>query len=295
MDSKQKLKIVRFDENVLPLVNDGYLSIFFLGSGSAFSKKLYQNNIIITKGDSSIFVDFGTKAPIVLDRLGLNVSNIDNLIITHSHADHVGGVEEIALMNRYFFNKKPNLYITKRYKNILWNETLAGGCKYSEYKKDKTFLSIEDFFNIEYFDNLNFKNKLDNRNFYHKKINGIDIILYQTKHMPSDLPKNADFKLYHLSYGLLIDKKIVFTSDTIFDPDLLFFLEEHYKIEYYFHDCQFFVGGVHAAYDELKTLPDTIKRKMFLMHYGDRFHDYDPEKDGFAGFVKQWYFYNFYL
>jgi hypothetical protein len=32
---------------------------------------------------------------------------------------------------------------------------------------------------------------------------------------------------------------------------------------------------------------------MFLCHYGDNFAQYDPEKDGFAGFAKQAHFYHF--
>jgi hypothetical protein len=74
---------------------------------------------------------------------------------------------------------------------------------------------------------------------------------------------------------------------------LYWMLEDYPTIEYIFHDTQFYPGGVHAYYEDLKTLPNDIKKKMFLCHYGDNFAQYDPEKDGFAGFAKQAHFYHF--
>ncbi|MCX8058328.1 MAG: MBL fold metallo-hydrolase [Spirochaetes bacterium] len=286
----KNLKVYRFNEDALPLSNNGELTLYFLGCGSAFAKTLYQNNLVIIKGNTSIFVDFGNRAPEALAKVELNVSNIDNLILTHSHADHIGGVEEIALMNRYFYKRKPRLYITEKYKDILWNESLAGGCKYSE-KKEGKYLEIEDFFEVVYPKKikLNYDFKED-RDVSEIEIGSINIIFYRTKHIPSGY---KDLKDFQISYGLLIDKRIIFTSDTIFDSELLDILVKNFEIDAIFHDCQFFPGGVHASYEELKTLSDNIKSKIFLMHYGDNYSTIIPEKDGFAGFVKQNFFYSF--
>ncbi|GAG73658.1 unnamed protein product [marine sediment metagenome] len=101
MELEHEMQIAKFNNHKLSLKNNDYLSLFFMGCSTAFTKKWYQNNIIIIKGETSIFVDFGSKAPIALYELGLDVSNISNLIITHSHADHVGGVEEISLINKF--------------------------------------------------------------------------------------------------------------------------------------------------------------------------------------------------
>lgn len=285
------LKIFRFNEDALPLKNNGELTLYFLGCGSAFAKTLYQNNAVIIKGNTSIFIDFGTRAPEALSRLELNVSNIDNLILTHSHADHIGGVEEIALMNRYFYNKKPKLYITRLYKDILWNESLAGGCKYSE-RNNGEFLKLEDFFELKFPKKIKLKYEFsEDRDISEVNIEGINIIFFRTKHIPSGVSKLEDF---HISYGLLIDKKIIFTSDTIFDPEIIDIFSKNFEIIAIFHDCQFFPGGVHASYEELKTLSSEIKEKMFLMHYGDTYSKINPENDGFAGFAKQNFFYSFF-
>jgi len=54
----------------LALTNGGELELTFIGSGSAFSKVFYQNNLLIVKGDSHLLVDCGTRAPEALARLG---------------------------------------------------------------------------------------------------------------------------------------------------------------------------------------------------------------------------------
>jgi len=76
--------------------------------------------------------------------------------------------------------------------------------------------------------------------------------------------------------------------------------------ELMFHDCQLFQGGVHASYNELMTLPETVRAKMFLYHYGDDWEqpeswakDADgftgnPVEDGFLGWAKQQIAYDFF-
>jgi len=52
-----------------------------------------------------------------------------------------------------------------------------------------------------------------------------------------------------------------------------------------FHDVQFFPGAVHAPLDDLKNLPESLKRKMHLMHYSDNYKDHCIEE--FAGWTEQ--------
>jgi hypothetical protein len=47
-----------------------------------------------------------------------------------------------------------------------------------------------------------------------------------------------------------------------------------FPVEVIFHDCQFYTGGVHTSLDELITLPEEIRRKTYLVHYGDNFKDF---------------------
>jgi hypothetical protein len=97
------------------------------------------------------------------------------------------------------------------------------------------------------------------------------------------------------SSGIVIDERILFTSDTRYDPDLITTFDALFPIEAFFHDCQFFTGGVHAGLDEISQFPESIRRRMVLVHYGDNWEDNEEKVKnyGFVGLGKQWHFYDF--
>lgn len=278
------MKIEKLQDS-LELTNDGGLSFFFVGVGSAFSKKHYQNNILIVKGNDHILVDCGITCPTALYNYGSNITKIKNILITHSHADHIGGLEEAALMGRYVTKSRPKMYITKQYKKLLWNQSLRGGNSYGEMSAGR-FLTFDDYFELV-------EPKLISkrpRPIYETNCGSINIKIFRTRHIPDNA---GSWKKAFYSTGILIDDRILFPADTQFDRELIDWMTSTYPIEYIFHDCQFYTGGVHASYDELKTLPETVRNKMYLCHYGDNFESFSPEADGFIGFAKEGHFYHF--
>jgi len=120
------MTIRKFTGKKLPLSNEGQLSLFFIGVGSAFSKKHYQTNLLVIKGGTHVLVDCGTKTPQALFELGRSISDIKSFLITHSHADHIGGLEEAMLVNRYLTRKKPDIIVDRIYQHILWDHSLRG-------------------------------------------------------------------------------------------------------------------------------------------------------------------------
>lgn len=273
-------------EDQLKLTNEGGLSFFFVGVGSAFSKVNYQTNLLIIKGQDHLLVDCGTSCPYALYSYKSSITAIKNFLITHSHADHIGGLEEAALMGRYVTRVRPNMVITNEYKKLLWNQSLRGGNSYGEYT-DGGYLVFDD-----YFTQIKPKPIKDApRPFLHAKIGSIDIKMFRTKHIPDSA---GSWKNSFYSNGVLIDDRVLFPSDTRFDKELFDWLLPKYPtIEYIFHDCQFYPGGVHAAYSELATLPTDVKKRIYLCHYGDNYAKFDAVADGFAGFTQQGVYYNF--
>ena len=281
------MTIQELENNKLSLKNEGRLSLFFIGVGSAFSKLNNQTNLLITKGDDHILIDCGTKCSQALVELGISIPDIQNYLITHSHADHIGGLEESSLLGRYFVKKKPKMIINQTYQKILWEMSLMGGCAYSE-GNGGTLLTFEDFWEP-------LRPKLISgmpREMEEINIGKINIKIFRTKHIP-DL--STSWKTSFLSYGVIIDDRILFTSDTQYDEDMIFSLDKIFKFEVIFHDCQLYPGGVHSYLEDLNKLPITVKNRMYLDHYGDNWIKFEDKvkEYGFIGFAKQQSFYIF--
>lgn len=269
-------------EKPLRLQNDGSLEIVFIGVGSAFTKTLYNTNLIIIKGDTHVLVDFGTTGPFSLPATtGLELGDIEYLLPTHSHCDHIGGIEPIGLWNRYvavpFMKKKKlTMLITEEYQNILWNMSLRGGMEWNEMTSEGQALRFTDYFDvirpkaISMLPRPHFIVELDN----------LRLELFATNHIPEQaLDANSAF----LSYGVMIDDRVLYSGDTKFDPTIL----EQYgsRAECIFHDTSFTPNPVHASLPELHTLDAAMKEKMYLVHYGDSHANIDVSD--FAGLGQQ--------
>jgi ribonuclease BN (tRNA processing enzyme) len=279
--------IRKLKEMPLSLTNDGNTSLFFLGVGSAFSKMHYQTNLLVIKGKDHLLVDCGTQTPLALHRLQVKLSDLKNYCITHTHADHIGGMEEITLMYRYVFKTKANLYMDEDLEKLAWDHTLMGGSGFNE-RHNGEFLGLNDLWTI--------KRPTPEKGFLRTvksfDIGGINVKIFRTNHIPEQAQSWSDAVP---SYGLLIDNKILFTGDTKYDPGLIEEFNSKFKLEAIFHDCQFYTGGVHAGIDEIAQIDEKIKAKTHLVHYGDNFaQNFQKVKDvGFAGLTREWHFYDF--
>lgn len=279
------MKTRHFVSNI-ELTNSGNLSLFFLGTGNAFTKTAFQTNLLIIKGQDHLLVDCGTLCSYAFENMyNGRITDIKNLLLTHPHADHIGGVEELALAGKYITKRLVNLVITDEFKKCLWEESLKGGIQYSE----EGVMTFDDYFNqIK-------PVRIQKKPFemFETNVGSINIKLFRTRHVTT---RKNSLKQSQISYGLIIDDRILFTADTQFNPSQLQFLLDKYKnIEVIFHDCDVmgYSRGVHAAYDELVTLPKEIKEKTYLSHYSEAVSTIDALVDGFAGLAKHWVYYDF--
>jgi ribonuclease BN (tRNA processing enzyme) len=288
---------IREQGEPLSLKTDGHLRVVFIGVGSAFSKRRRQSNILVIQGDHHVLIDCGTQGPLALNDIGLSVHDVDCYLPTHSHADHIGGFEEIMLMNRYSpIAKRPKLIILRDYQDLLWSKSLSGGAEYCEVDQGRS-LQITDFFDVL---------RPSPIEAYGLKCwvfhyGPIELLLIRTRHFP-DSALNADESQW--CSGVFINKKVWISGDTMFDRE---YPERFYKdAEVMFHDCQLFQGGVHASYQELMTLPREIRQNMYLYHFGDNWDTPeswiqnadkftgDPLQDGFLGWAEQQKAYDFF-
>jgi len=291
----------------LPLTTNGKLRFIALGNGAAFSTKMFQSNFIVVKGQTALFIDLGTKTTLKMAEFGLSVHDIKHLLLTHSHADHIGSVEELALKRRYqamFMEEKkgddesfpeymkrttalrnsgkyrPKLYLPHFYAQVLWDMSLRGGLAFGEEVElngPKGEMNIGHFFdvkNMEKVDGFGVDSWIEN-------IGGIKIQIFVTKHIPDTAQIVTD--AFH-SVGMVIDDRIYISGDTRFSPEIT----ERFgaNCELLLHDCQDFPGGVHAFYNELQTLPAELKAKMLLYHLSDGMFNRNVAEDGFLGLLE---------
>ena len=238
------------------------MKLTFIGVGSAFSKKNYNSNMVLSSGTRRMMIDCGRTAPEALAEAGLNWGDINAVYISHPHSDHAGGLEELAFMRKFVFKDKgkPRLIGHQDMLADLWEHTLKGGLGVDKSNPHSYTLTADDYFAV---DPAHVK-----RTF---QFEGVDFRLIPNEHiMPS--------------YGLAfeVDDKPVYISTDALVRDAGFYKD----FDMIFHDCEVgqFKSGVHAHYTELKELPDEIREKTWLYHYQDNTLP-DAKADGFAGFV----------
>ncbi len=242
------------------------MKLTFIGTGSAFTRKNYNSNMVLESGQRRMLIDCGRTAPEALDEAGLNWGQIDAVYISHQHSDHAGALEELAFMRKFVFKDKgkPRLIGQEHMLEDLWEHTLMGSLGVDQKEPHIYTLTMDDYFAV---DPVHVKKTF--------QFEGVDFQIVANEHiMPS----------YGLRFASPEGKSVYISTDSLV-RDASFY--EGFDL--IFHDCETsrFKSGVHAHYSELKELPEAVRASMWLYHYQDTPELPDAKADGFAGFVKK--------
>jgi len=216
------------------------MDITFLGTGSAFNHYFGNNSALLTFDNTNLLLDCGHSVPNYLEEK-IKIGDVDNIWISHMHADHIGGLEEIAFKNKFMFDgKKTNLIVAEDIYDdlIFWLELTL---KWTP----KGNVDVSQYFNIHKIKGPSYAFSINNTKFSMKEVHHIGL-------MPA---------------FMLVGDNFIFTGDTQFINWIQYNLN---NIDYIFQDTQLktYSNDVHATLDQLLTLPEDIRNKIYCMHYG---------------------------
>jgi hydroxyacylglutathione hydrolase len=215
-----------------------------IGVGTAFGRRFFNTNLMFEFGSGEfLLVDCGITASRSLETIGRSVLDVEHLFISHLHADHVGGVEELALKAKLVRGNKVDLYINRKLVDEFW-QSIRAGIEFTQLGR----LRLDDYFRVHLHDDA-------------FKLNGITFSTYPTRHIEG-------MSSFDIGFGDLL-----LTGDTLF-------YEEYVRgraqgFENVVHDCSFNnQQKVHAYYQDLLANRNLFAN-LSIIHYEDRIAHYE--------------------
>lgn len=225
--------------------------VVVLGVGDTFSEKHHSTALLLVCDGFHLAIDCPDMYRGVLraasERSGraLQLSDIDNILITHVHGDHMNGLEGVAFFKHFVERKRVGLIASHEVRASIWEHRLQasmGVLWNGQEAREMTFDSYFDHMPLPW---------------------GEDITI-------GPFRVRARRTIHHVpTSALMIEaagRKLGYSCDTAFDASLIEFLE---PADLIIHETN--LGPAHTPYASLVALPEELRRRMRLIHYPDSF------------------------
>ena len=225
--------------------------VLVLGVGDTFSEVHYPTSLLLMHEGFHLAIDCPDMYRRVLhdarEKSGRDVrlSQIDDLLLTHVHGDHMNGLEGAGFFKHFAQGRRLRLHCAPEVHEGLWEHRLR--LSMGQLYDGKTLVpkTMEHYFE------------------HHPipwsvptQIGPFTITTRLTKH---HVPTSA---LRVEAGGRILG----YSCDTAFDPHLIEWLA---SADFIIHETN--LGPAHSAAEELNCLPASLRDKMGLVHYPDPF------------------------
>lgn len=231
------------------------VKITILGCGNAWSRKLGNTSFLVEQNNVKLVIDCGFTVPEAVEKI-TPLKSITHYFISHIHADHAGGLEEVAFKNYFISKHRPVLLVGEALAPSIWTNYLVSGLRNLLVEEEG---QVKDL--IATIDTYFYLYQMAPLKWVELKGSGLHLACYRTKHVGSKV-----------NYSLLVRNEekgtsALFTCDTVVESQL-----PYRSATLVFQDCSFtptYPLTVHTHCSDLLALPKEIQEKVVCTHYGD--------------------------
>jgi ribonuclease BN (tRNA processing enzyme) len=229
------------------------LRLLCLGIGDAFSARHYSTCFALESDGRWILVDCPhpirkiVREGALAAGAPLDVAQLDAVVLTHLHGDHVSGLEVLAYYFRYVLDRRVTLYTHPDVARLLWPGVLTGSMAWAieaagAPPRQRQF---EEFF--------------DYRPLVEDQPCPVGPFQVSCRHNVHSVPTIA----LKITAG---GRTLGYSADTQFDPTLLDWLAD---ADLVIHEAN--SGFMHTSVSDLMTARPEILAKMRLIHCADAY------------------------
>jgi ribonuclease BN (tRNA processing enzyme) len=225
--------------------------VVVLGVGDTFSERNHCTALLLQCDGFRLAIDCPDMYRSVLkgasDKSGtaLSLSDIDHVLITHVHGDHMNGLEGVAFYKHFVDKRRLVLLAAPEVREHIWEQRLKASMSVLWNGSEHHTLGFDDYFEHT---PLSWDAPIH--------VGPFSIRARRTIH---HVPTSA---LFIEAAG----RTLGYSADTAFDPELIAFLE---PADLIIHETNF--GPAHTPYASLAALPPALRARMRLIHYPDSF------------------------
>lgn len=223
--------------------------VIVLGVGDSFSERHRSTALLLRCDGFQLAIDcpdmYRSALRAAAERSGesLSLADIDHVLITHVHGDHMNGLEGAAFFKHFAQGRRVQLVTSPEVRATIWDQRLA--CSMGTL-----------------WDGAQFRELTFDSYFAHTPLRWNDAVEVGPFRI------RARRTIHHVpTSALLIEaagRKLGFSSDTAFDPELIGFLG---GADLIIHESNY--GPAHTPYAALAALPAETRERLRLIHYPD--------------------------